>query len=133
MPGAGRDRRLHIFHLAQHDDRGSHDARRARDIDDGERDDGVERRRPEHGGDADRQQHGGKRHQRVVHPHQPLSSDRKYPASAPISVPNTALRATTEDADDARQLRAPDHARPQAAAEIVGAEREVGSRADRNL
>ena len=43
VPRAGRDRRLHIFHLAQHDHRGAHDARGARDIDDGQREDGVER------------------------------------------------------------------------------------------
>jgi len=50
----------------------------------------------------------GKSHQRVVHPHQPVyRASLKYPASAPINVPNTAFRATTENPDDDRKLRTP--------------------------
>src|SRR4030088_760015 len=44
----------------------------------------------------------------------PLSSGLKYPASAPLNGPETGVRA-------------PDHARPQAAAEIVRAECEIGT------
>jgi len=43
MPRAGRNRRLHIFHLAQHDDGGADNARGARDIDDCERQNRIQR------------------------------------------------------------------------------------------
>ena len=69
----------------------------------------------------------GKAIMRVVHPHQTVVERPEISGQRTDQRAEDRIQDDHRKADDDGKLRAPDHARPQAATEIVGPEREVGA------
>ena len=107
---------------------GAGEPRKARDGADAHRDHDVRQARPQRRDDGDGEQDARERQEHVHRPHHDALDAREVAGEEPGQDPRGGPDARGDDPDEQRQARAVENARENAAAELVGAQREVGGR-----
>ena len=130
-PDVARPRRLRgldVVHLAEDEHRGPDDPRRPRRVDGGERDHRVRGRGPDAPHDADGEEDGRERHQRVHDADEPGVDPPEVPGDGAQDRAGHSRQEDHARADRDGQPGPVDHPAQEVSPEVVGAER-TGPRA----